>query len=96
MEAAQEQGDQRGGCLISGKVGDGLRIEVLRMTGSLCLGLGGVKARGETGSAERGMAQFETFEVSVGNPAGVAQGTVRKGQGSGPEVSFGGGAGVLT
>lgn len=57
MEAGWEQGDQRGGCLSSGKVGDSLRTEVLRMTGSLCLELGGVRARGETGSAET-MAQF--------------------------------------
>ena len=57
MEAGWEQGDQRGGCHSLGKVGDGLRTEVLRMTGSLCSELGGVRARGETGSAER-MAQF--------------------------------------
>ena len=57
MGAGWEQGDQRGGCLSSGKVGDSLRTEVLRMTGSLCLELGGVRARGETGSAET-MAQF--------------------------------------
>ena len=55
------------------------------------LGPGRCGARGGTGSAERGMARCETSEVSVGNPAGDAQRTVRKGQGSRPEVYLGGG-----
>lgn len=75
--------------MAPGKVGDSLRIEVLRMTGSLCLELGGGRARGETGSAET-MAQFLNLSGICRESTGNAQGTVRKGRALGPEVSLGG------